>query len=177
MARTGLGAAFLLMAVTSSGCMHQAHIVQRDYASGTLVVGIPENTNSWPYHYRDQAIKKANTVCPDCVIVAEGEVMAGVKYKKNRPGIGESDARVNSTTAVETTEWQITFRSKQPMATNGFPNGANAPPGGFPTSPNGAPMGGPPPNLTGAPTYGPPPNLTGAPAYGPPEMPPNNRRQ
>jgi hypothetical protein len=118
-----------VMLVTLSGC-GSARLIQSGPDGG--VVAIPSNSNYWPMKYRDNAEKLMVQKCPNgYIIVKEEEVVVGQKtttseqtdritptgYKDNRDRTMTSS--VTSTQAE--TEFRITFRANQPVASVAAP--------------------------------------------------------
>jgi hypothetical protein len=112
------------LASGSFGCA-TAHYVSKQPDGG--VVAIPANTNMWPFKYRDEADALIRRhVGPDFEIVGEQQVVTGTRvtnseqtqkdlvYNKKRPDqpAGEVDTKTGTTTASNTTEWQITYRRR-----------------------------------------------------------------
>jgi hypothetical protein len=95
----------LLLAVfTLTGCA-TARVVSRDPDGG--VVAIPENSNCWPYHYRDKATGLIKQDCPYGHVIAwEGEVPVGTMTKER----GSADGGTHVTTTETRTEYRIEYR-------------------------------------------------------------------
>jgi hypothetical protein len=93
----------LLAAFALTGC-GTARVISRDPSGGG--VAIPENTNSWPCHYRDKAIALIKEDCPyGHVIEKEEEVVTGVVTTDHSPN--------DSTHTTEThrrTEYRIYYK-------------------------------------------------------------------
>ena len=94
MARTAIFAALFVGVAGFSGCMHEVKSnVQPDKGGGYVV--LPENSNTWPYHYRDEAIKKIRetyvTFDPARDKVEEVDVPVGPASRSARRQHGTSD--------------------------------------------------------------------------------------
>jgi hypothetical protein len=98
----------LLSVLALTGCM-SARVVSRDPTGG--VVAIPENSNSWPTRYHDQAIALIKQDCPDYAIVREEEVVTGTVTTDRE----STDTRTRET--QNRTEWRITYRKATPPTT------------------------------------------------------------
>ena len=57
MSRTVLLGTFVFVVVGLSGCATPAHIIRKD--STSVVVAVPDDSNSWPFYYRDEATRTA----------------------------------------------------------------------------------------------------------------------
>ena len=96
----------LLAVFALTGC-GTARVVSRDPSGG--VVAIPENTNSWPCHYRDKAIALIKEDCPyGYVIAKEEEVPIGTVTTDHTP----SDS-THSTETHNRTEYRICYRKAE----------------------------------------------------------------
>jgi hypothetical protein len=137
MPRTAIFVALIAGVTGFSGCMHEPRLVTEG-AGG--YVAIPENSNSWPYHYRDEAFKKIREKYaqfnPASDIVTERDV----PVEAPAPG-----APVNSVKM----EHQIVWRINPAFINNGPLNTPVVPAGGLPRNLNGqpGPVGGPAYNL------------------------------
>jgi hypothetical protein len=111
------------LAGLSVGCAGSARYVTRNAADG--VVGVPDGTNHWPYHYRDKAMAMIRDhVGPDFEIVKEEEVVTGQVVQNDQnidteqhptivPWMQNQSQRVqNTTTTRDVTEWRITYRKR-----------------------------------------------------------------
>ncbi len=137
----------------SVGCQ-SARYVSRQSDSG--VIAIPSNSNSWPFHYRQEAETLIRQhVGPDYEIVDEREVVTGTRVtndehtqrdltpNKKQPNMpGERIATTGTATSSNVSEWQITYKKRQPFMNIGNartpvtnsptgvqPAGGTAPPG------------------------------------------------
>jgi hypothetical protein len=94
----------LLAVLTLTGCA-TARVVSRNPDGG--VVAIPENSNYWPYHYRDKAIELIKEDCPYGHVIAwEGEVPVGTTTKER----GSSDGGTHVTTTETRKEYRLEYR-------------------------------------------------------------------
>ena len=131
-----------------SGCATPARYVDKSGDSG--IVAIPANTDSWPMHYRAEAVALIEKhVGPGYEIVEEKEVAVGqqtnnnqqVKREKafnpNMPYVsGEKDTITNTTTTHDVTEYRIAYR-KKPMIGGPMPAGMPGGPNPFAPVPAG----------------------------------------
>jgi hypothetical protein len=93
----------LLAVFALTGC-GTARVITRDPEGG--VVAIPENTNSWPYHYRDKAIELIKEDCPHGYVIArEEEVVTGKVTTEHTP----SDSS-HSTETRNRTEYRLYYK-------------------------------------------------------------------
>ena len=114
-----------------TGCT-SAHYVSKQGDSG--VVAIPSNSDSWPFHYRQEAeALMRQHDGPDYEIVDEREVVTGVRVtnseqtqrdqtpNKKQPNLpGERVTTTGTVTTSNTTEWQITYCRRSAPAVNDF---------------------------------------------------------
>jgi hypothetical protein len=135
----GRWALLFLPVVFGMGCAG-ARIVQRNPDGG--IVAIPENTNSWPYHYHRKAEELMAKHCPGgYVIEREEEFVTGQVTHTNTNterhgvpvlsavGLGPTyEDQATTTSATDVKEWRIWFRAKD--APPGSSLGGAAPPGG-----------------------------------------------
>jgi hypothetical protein len=145
-----------------SGCASPAHVIQKD--DNFVVVAIPENSDSWPTHYRPAADELAKNKIGPCKAVNEGEVVTG----------GRNSAGPTASASPSSKEYRITYQKMpqavpvvQPVPVVGRPPMAGGPamvmtpmpppgmqPAGFgPVAPAGYPA--PPPGAI-VPSMGPP---------------------
>jgi hypothetical protein len=129
----------LLSLVALTGC-GTAHVVSKDLYGG--VVAIPENSDSWPNHYRARALELIKKECPDYVIVKE-EVVTGtvttnrdstetrnqdLTPKNSRYGATATTTDTAHTTEVRNrTEYRIYYRKKDPPYSAAMPPVTRAP--------------------------------------------------
>lgn len=168
MSRTALVGAFAFVVAGLAGCASPAHLVNVDRDAGRVVVAVPEDTNTWPYYYRDEATLAAAQNIPEPQLkkvtrVKVGEQMTN-KSDTSRREIGSDRRPGEVTTSSNTTsvsdkyEYQMVFESavrklpnfvKQPGVA-ATPAPAPAPiPGAAPAVPNPiVPVGGSAPAVT-----------------------------
>jgi hypothetical protein len=165
MARTAIFAALVVGVVGFSGCMHEPKMVQMTSTGG--VVAIPEDSNAWPYHYRDAAYAKIRekypSFDPTSDIVSQSLVPVGVQTTSTQFN------NTQMTTASNKTEFQIAWRVNPALIKNGPLNNPVVTAGGLPRDFSGQQrqVGGPasplpPPNQPGAYPGGTPNYGTGA---------------
>lgn len=150
MPRIAIGAAFVFIVSVLPGCMGGAKLVHSDMNGG--VVSIPENSNVWPFYYRDAAYAKIRENYPAFDpgdIVEQGEVVIGKQTQNNartdsrqigRDGkpIGEVVTKSDTSTTTDLKEFYITYKVKpKTMAVNPSNNGLQQA-GGIPKYGNGA---------------------------------------
>jgi hypothetical protein len=144
MARTAIFAALFVGVAGFTGCMHEPKMVQMTPTGG--VVAIPEDTNSWPYHYRDAAYAKIRERYPDFNpandIVSQSVVPVGMQTQTTQFNNGQV------TTTSPKTEFQIVWRVNPARINNAPLNSPVTQAGGI-RDINGQPtrVGGPPASL------------------------------
>ena len=113
----------VLALVALTGCT-TARIVSKDANGG--VVAIPENSNTWPFHYRDKAEALIKKDCPNYEIAWQGEVATGqpttdrdcteTRNRKRAPNDAPYDGVTPSTTdhlrTRDCTEYHFVYRRK-----------------------------------------------------------------
>jgi hypothetical protein len=111
------------LAAGNTGCS-TAHYVVKDADSG--VVAIPANSDSWPFHYlQDAKALIRQHVGPDFEIVREYSAVTGNQVSnqertqrqqlpnKRNPNLpGEVDVTTGTTTSNQVTEWRIEYRRR-----------------------------------------------------------------
>jgi len=141
--------ACVAMAAGLSGCASPARVIKSD--SMSVVVAVPDATNDWPFHYRDEAQKVAATHLSDPVLVSTNRVKVGesvvstqntdrrdIGGRDKQPKFGEATSTTTTTAASDQYEYHLEFQSKtggraQPPTPNGQPfnpNGQVLPVGG-----------------------------------------------
>lgn len=107
-----------------SGCASPARVIKSDPMS--VVVAVPDQTNDWPFHYRDEATKVAATHLSDPVLVSINRVKVGetvtnsgnssrqdLVNQNNKTRFGEV-VNTSSTTAVrDEYEYHLEFQSRK----------------------------------------------------------------
>jgi hypothetical protein len=199
MSRTALVGAFVFVVAGLSGCATPVKVIQQD--ANSVTVAIPDNTNSWPFYYRDEATKAATQTLADVdpVPISTKRVKVGTTTTntldtahhdigggENKPPIGDVTTSRSTTSTSDAYEYRLVFQKKQ---TNSVPNsfirtsGSNGslPP---PPNPSGPPMtvtsGMPPTGLVSpvgglsAPSLPPPPTGAADNIVMPPSNPPTS---
>lgn len=134
-----------------SGCATPARDISWDPLSGTGVVAIPDNSNTFPTYYRNEALALIEKhVGPNYEIVEEREVPIGQTTLNNHHVNNES--MLGITTTKNLTEYHIAYRKKTlpTTVTPGLPGSGSVHPtqyrsgaGGMGTSSGVQPAGGP----------------------------------
>ena len=148
MSRTVLLGTFVFVVAGLSGCATPAHIIRKD--STSVVVAVPDDTNTWPFYYRDEATRTAAEYITDPELksvqrVKVGEQMVNTQDvtrrdltgKKEKP-LGEVTTSTNTTSVSDKYEFQMEFVSRTAgRVPNTFINntGRTATPGGDPLKP------------------------------------------
>jgi hypothetical protein len=151
-------AGFCLIAAATSGCMTPRTVVA---TQDSVVVAIPDNTNTWPGYYQDEAMAEARRTFPDAMLVNTTRVKVGeqttntqdmtrrdIGGQNKEPKVGEVVTASNTTTVSDKYEYHLEFRPRTirhsgPGMTTLTPAGGagaanNAPiPTGTPLSPLG----------------------------------------
>ena len=165
MSRTVWLSAFVFVFAGLSGCASPAHIVESDRMK--VVIAVPEDTNTWPFYYRDEATRVASEKIQDPVLASSTRVKVGEQMTntqdttrrdlgiKDKPKFGEVVSSTSTTSVSDKYEYHLEFRSSAPtqFTPPARPGTPPAPiPGGSPLTPAGGipPTGGMPP--TGAPS-------------------------
>lgn len=143
MSRTTLGL-FILVVAGLSGCASPARVIRQDSAS--VVVAIPDNTNTWPFYYRDEAERAAGDYIHDPVLVTSsrvkvGEQLTNTQDSSRRDG-GEVMSSKNITSVSDRYEYHLEFRSRGPITVTtsdplGGPPKTATNPGWTPVTPAG----------------------------------------
>jgi hypothetical protein len=133
-----------------SGCVSPARYVEKSPTGDTGVIAIPANTDTWPMHYRSEAVALIQKhVGPNFEIVDEKEVVVGnrtdnnqyVKREQayNNPFTGpvEKDTITNTTSTHDLTEYRITYRKKSGPMAIGLNNLTSTGGGGLTQTPTG----------------------------------------
>jgi hypothetical protein len=163
MSRAAFVGAFVFVVAGLSGCATPVKVIQQD--ANSVTVAIPDNTNSWPFYYRDEATKAATQTVPDVdpIPVSTTRVKIGTTTTNtldtahrdigggdNKPPVGDLTSSRSTTSTSDAYEYRLVFQKKQ---TSSVPNSfirtsgsnGNMPP---PPIPGGAPLtatGGMPP--------------------------------
>ena len=150
MSRTALVGTFAFVVAGLAGCASPAKVIDQDAAR--VVVAIPDNTNTWPFYHRDEAVRAAGEFIHDPVLVSTARVKVGEEQVNTqdvtRRDLGKTKKVGEVTTATSTMavndrfEYHLEFRSRGPVTVS------TSPPGGLPAGANGNPVmpaGGMPP--------------------------------
>jgi len=172
MSRSAVLGMFVFVVAALSGCATPARVVDSDRTK--VVVAVPDNTNTWPFYYRDEATRAASELIQDPVLVSSARVKVGEQMtntqdttrrdlgNKDKPRFGEVVSSTNTTSVSDKYEYHLEFQSRAPSQF--VPQGRSAIQS--PPIPGGAPLttaGGIAPNVRiPAPTSPPPPGNTPA---------------
>ncbi|HVK11726.1 MAG TPA: hypothetical protein VM597_23340 [Gemmataceae bacterium] len=144
---------FCLVASAASGCMAPRTVMQ---TQDSVVVAIPDNTNTWPGYYQDEAAAEARKYFPDAMLVNTTRVKVGEQMTNtqdvtrrdigggnNQPKVGEVTTASNTTTVSDQYEYHLEFRPRTIRHTG--PGMSTLAPGGGaaatnPPAPTGAPL-------------------------------------
>jgi hypothetical protein len=150
MSRTALLGTFVFVVAGLSGCASPARVI--DSGNSRVVVAIPDNTNTWPYYYRDEAQRAAGEYIHEPVLVTSSRVKVGEQLTNTQDTtrrdlgkdrkFGEVVSSTNSTSVADKYEYHLEFRSRGPVTvTTSDPlNGPAKPPtvtGWTPVTPAG----------------------------------------
>ena len=150
MSRRAVLGMFVLVVAGLSGCATPAHVVDSDRTK--VVVAVPDNTNTWPFYYRDEATRAASEMIQDPVLISSSRVKVGEQTTnvqdmtrrdigdKDKPRFGEVVSSTNTTSTADRYEYHLEFQSRAPSQF--VPqNRAGIPsppvPGGAPVTPAG----------------------------------------
>ena len=145
MSRAALLGTCVFVIAGLSGCATPAKVIQRD--ANSVVVAIPEKTNTWPWYYEDEAKKAAAAEMPDAVLVGHSRVKVGEQMtnrqdttrrdiNKEKSTIGEITSSLSTTSVSDTYEYHLVFERMNKSDTPNFSK-AKAP---APPIPDGAPL-------------------------------------
>jgi hypothetical protein len=92
---------------------------------GNVVIAVPDNSNTWPMHYKDEALKKAREHVSDPVLVSVQQVKVGETVVNNQDSnkrdlgngkkkFGELTTTTNTTSVRDEYEYYLEYRSKAP---------------------------------------------------------------
>jgi hypothetical protein len=122
MSRSAL-VAFVVAVAGLSGCASPARVIRQDSAS--VVVAIPDNTNTWPFYYRDEAERAAGDYIHDPVLVTSSRVKVGEQLTNTQDStrrelgkdhkFGEVVTSTNTTSMSDQYEYHLEFRSRGPV--------------------------------------------------------------
>ena len=149
MSRTVLLGTFVFVVAGLSGCAAPAHVIRKDTSS--VVVAVPDDSNVWPFYYRDEATRTAAEYITEPELksvqrVKVGEQMVNTQDvtrrdltgKKEKP-LGEVTSSTNTTSVSDKYEYHMEFQSRSGRVPNTFINntGRAPSPGGDPLLPAG----------------------------------------
>src|SRR5215210_2156680 len=122
MSRTVLLGGIVFVMVGLSGCASPARVISQD--STSVLVAIPDNTNTWPFYYRDEAERSAGEYIHDTVLVTSSRVKVGEQLTNTQDTtrrelgkekkFGEVVTSTNSTSVSDKYEYHLEFRSRGP---------------------------------------------------------------
>lgn len=149
MSRATILGTFVLVVAGLSGCASPAHMVKVDKDAGRVVIAVPEDTNTWPYHYRDEAMIAASAQIPEPELkkvtrVKVGEQMINTQDSTSRdlggdkgmPKVGEVVTSTNTTSVSDKYEYHMEYHS----ASSKVPNFLNKRAAEKPPTPGGPPL-------------------------------------
>jgi hypothetical protein len=150
MSRTALVGTFVFVVAGLSGCASPAKVIRQDSAS--VVVAVPDNSNTWPFYHRDEATRAAGEYIHDPVLVSTSRVKVGEQLVNTQDvtrrdlgkdkKYGEVVKSTNTSSVADSYEYHLEFRSRGPVTVS------TSPPGGLPPATGGNPVtpaGGMPP--------------------------------
>jgi hypothetical protein len=143
MSRTALLGTFVFVVAGLSGCASPARMVDYDKSSAKVVIAIPEDTNSWPFYYQDEAVREASLKIPDPELVKTTRVKVGEQTTSTqdtsrrelggrRPG--ELLSSISSSSTSDKYEYHLEFVSQTAGRLPGFVKSAT-PPAPIPNGP------------------------------------------
>jgi hypothetical protein len=150
MSRTALLGTFVFVVAGLSGCATPARVVDSDRSK--VVVAVPDNTNTWPFYYRDEAQRAAGELIQDPVLISSARVKVGEQMtnvqdttrrdiggQKDKPKFGEVVTSTNTTSVSDKYEYHLEFVSRSPsqFTPPGKPGMPPPIPGGSPLTPAG----------------------------------------
>ncbi|HKB01324.1 MAG TPA: hypothetical protein VKD90_03850 [Gemmataceae bacterium] len=123
MSRTALVGTFVFVVAGLSGCASPARVI--DSGNSRVVVAIPDNTNTWPFYYRDEAQRAALDYIHDPVLVTSSRVKVGEQLTNTQDTtrrdlgkdkkFGEVVTSTNSSSVADKYEYHLEFRSRGPV--------------------------------------------------------------
>ena len=139
---------FCLVVAGASGCT-APQVIRQD--AGSVVVAIPENTNTWPGYYQDEAKSEAAKYIQDPMLVNTTRVKVGeqttntsdvtrrdIGGRNDKPKVGEEVTASNTTSVADKYEYHLEFQSRTiPNRGPGMTTFPPPTPGGSPMSPMG----------------------------------------
>lgn len=124
MSRTGLLGLFVFVVAGLSGCASPAKIIQKD--PNSVTVAIPDNTDNWPFYYKSEARKAAESELQETDLITTmnrvkvGETMTNMQdttkrdigLGDNKPKIGEVTTSRNTTSVSDSYEYHLVFQKR-----------------------------------------------------------------
>jgi hypothetical protein len=135
MSRSAVLGGLVFVAVSMSGCASSARVIRQD--ANSVVVAIPDNTNTWPFYYQDAAKDAAEKCFRDPVLTTSQRVKVGEQVSSATEVGGQrqfGDVVTSSTSMLDRYEYQLEFRPIIPVRN---------------TTTSAGPL--PPPSIAGAP--------------------------
>jgi len=152
MSRATLLGAFVFVVAGLSGCASPAHLVKVEKDLGRVIVAVPEDTNTWPYYYRDEATIAASAQIPEPELkkvtrVKVGEQLTNTQDStrrdlggdKDKPKVGEVVTSTNTTSVSDKYEYHMEYESANSKKPNFLSNRPSLPTTPAPT-PGGPPL-------------------------------------
>ncbi|MSR54155.1 MAG: hypothetical protein EXS09_12810 [Gemmataceae bacterium] len=149
MSRATLLGTFVFVVAGLSGCASPAHLVKVDKDLGRVVIAVPEDTNTWPYHYRDEALLAAAAQIPEPELktvtrVKVGEQMTNTSDstrhdlggQNDKPKVGELVSSTSTTSVSDRYEYHMEYQS----ASSRLPNFTNRRAADKAPTPTGPPL-------------------------------------
>lgn len=115
-----LGLACLAMVVGMTGCA-SPRIIQAN--ANSVIVAVPDQSNSWPGNYQDEAMKKAKEYITDPVLVSTQQVKVGETVTNNqdtnkrdlgngKQKFGELTTKSSTTSVRDEYEYYLEYRPR-----------------------------------------------------------------
>src|SRR4051794_25696885 len=117
MSRRAVLGLFVFIAVGLSGCASPARVVRQDASS--VVVAIPDNPNTWPFYYQDEAKEAAAGYIADPVLASLQRVKVGEQTTNtsdtSRRTFSDAVTSTSTTAVSDQYEYHLEFRSNSPV--------------------------------------------------------------
>ena len=121
--KRGIAFALLGALTVAGGCASPAHMVNYNAADGSGTVAVPDDSNCFPFYYKDKALALIQQKTgASYIIVSEGKVVTGqstqtsqetdtqqTQNRKNPNAPGERQTVTGSVTQQNLTEYRYTF--------------------------------------------------------------------
>ncbi|HQR06448.1 MAG TPA: hypothetical protein PLN21_06475 [Gemmatales bacterium] len=115
-----LSLACLAIVISVTGCA-SSRIVQAN--PGSVIVAVPNQSNSWPGHYQDEALNTARQYMADPVLVSTQQVKVGETVTNNqdtnkrdlgngKQKFGELTTKSSTTSVRDEYEYYLEFRPR-----------------------------------------------------------------